>query len=77
MASGLDDTRKEIYIMDKKLESGITTTKPEPVTLTADQSCSDKLISIVQEDSIGTSVYYKGKQVLAYYCKKGTGEYVR
>ena len=48
-----------------------------PVTLTADQSCSDKLISIVQEDSIGTSVYYKGKQVLAYYCKKGTGEYVR
>ena len=32
MASGLDDTRKEIYIMDKKLESGITTTKPEPVT---------------------------------------------
>ena len=48
-----------------------------PVTLTADQSCNDKLISIVQEDSIGTSVYYKGKQVLAYYCKKGTGEYVR
>jgi len=48
-----------------------------PITLTADQSCSDKLIQIVQEDSIGTSVYYKGKQVLAYYCKKGTGEYVR
>ena len=48
-----------------------------PVTLTADQSCSDKLIQMVQEDSIGTSVYYKGKQVLAYYCKKGTGEYVR
>jgi hypothetical protein len=48
-----------------------------PVTLTADQSCSDKLIQIVQEDSIGTSVYYKGQQVLAYYCKKGTGEYVR
>ena len=48
-----------------------------PVTLTADQSCNDKLISITQEDSIGTSVYYKGKQVLAYYCKKGTGEYVR
>ena len=47
-----------------------------PVTLTTDQSCSDKLISIVQEDSIGTSVYYKGKQVLAYYCKKGNGEYV-
>ena len=48
-----------------------------PVTLTADQSCSDKLIQIVQEDSIGTSVYYKGQQVLAYYCKKGTGEYVK
>ena len=48
-----------------------------PVTLTADQSCSDKLISIIQEDSIGTSVYYKGKQVLAYYCKKGNGEWVR
>ena len=48
-----------------------------PITLTTDQSCSDKLIQMVQEDSIGTSVYYKGKQVLAYYCKKGTGEYVR
>ena len=47
-----------------------------PVTLAADQSCSDKLISISQEASIGTSVYYKGKQVLAYYCKKGNGEYV-
>ena len=48
-----------------------------PVTLAADQSCSDKLIQMVQEDSIGTSVYYKGKQVLAYYCKKGNGEWVR
>ena len=48
-----------------------------PVTLTTDQSCSDKLISIVKEDSIGTSVYYKGKQILAYYCKKGTGEWVK
>ena len=48
-----------------------------PVTLTANQSCTDKLIQMVQEDSIGTSVYYKGKQVLAYYCKKGNGEYVR
>ena len=48
-----------------------------PITLTADQSCSDKLIQIVQEDSIGTSIFYKGKQVLAYYCKKGTGEYIR
>ena len=48
-----------------------------PITLATDQSCSDKLISIVQEDSIGTSVYYKGKQVLAYYCKKGTEEWVK
>ena len=48
-----------------------------PITLTADQSCSDKLIQMVQEDSIGTSVYYKGKQVLAYYCRKGNGEWVR
>ena len=48
-----------------------------PVTLTADQSCGDKLIQMVQPDSIGTSVFYKGKQVLAYYCKKGNGEYVR
>ena len=48
-----------------------------PITLTADQSCTDKLIQMVQEDSIGTSVYYKGKQVLAYYCKKGTGEWVK
>ena len=48
-----------------------------PITLTANQSCTDKLIQIVQEDSIGTSIYYKGKQVLAYYCKKGTGEYVK
>ena len=47
-----------------------------PITLTADQSCSDKLIQIVQHNSIGTSVFYKGKQVLAYYCKKGTGEYI-
>ena len=48
-----------------------------PITLTADQSCTDKLIQMVLEDSIGTSVYYKGQQVLAYYCKKGTGEWVK
>ena len=48
-----------------------------PITLTADQSCSDKLIQMVQEDSIGTSVYYKGKQVLAYYCNKGNGEWIK
>jgi len=44
MASGLDDTRKEIYIMDKKLESGITTTKPEPVT--------PENVKIVSEDEL-------------------------
>jgi len=48
-----------------------------PITLTANQSCTDKLIQIVQEDSIGTSIYYKGKQVLAYYCKKGNGEWIK
>ena len=48
-----------------------------PITITADQSCTDKLIQMVQPDSIGTSVFYKGKQVLAYYCKKGNGEYIR
>ena len=48
-----------------------------PVTLTTDQSCSDKLIQMVQPNSIGTSIFYKGKQVLAYYCKKGNGEWVR
>ena len=48
-----------------------------PVTLTTDQSCSDKLIQMVQPNSIGTSIFYKGKQVLAYYCKKGSGEWVR
>ena len=48
-----------------------------PITLTADQSCTDKLIQIVEEDSLGTGIYYKGKQVLIYYCKKGTGEWVK
>ena len=48
-----------------------------PVSLALNQSCSDKFLEIVQVDSKGTSVYYKGKQVLAYYCKKGNGEWVR
>ena len=65
----------QVIIMLLYLASGDVVKLPIP--LTADQSCSDKLIQMVQEDSIGTSVYYKGKQVLAYYCKKGTGEYVR
>ena len=48
-----------------------------PITLTADQSCTNKLIQMVQPDSIGTSVFYKEKRVFAYYCKKYTGEYVK
>ena len=48
-----------------------------PVSLMLNQSCSDKFIEMVEEDSKGTSVYYKGVQVYAHYCKKGTGEYVR
>ena len=48
-----------------------------PVALAMNQSCNDKFITMVKEDSIGTSVYYNGVQVWSYYCKKGTGEYIR
>ena len=48
-----------------------------PVALALYQSCNDKFITIVKEDSIGTSVYYNGVQVWSYYCKKGTGEWVK
>ena len=48
-----------------------------PVALALIQSCNDKFITMVKEDSIGTSVYYNGVQVWSYYCKKGTGEYVK
>ena len=48
-----------------------------PVALALKQSCNDKFITMVKEDSIGTSVYYNGFQVWAYYCKKGTGEWVK
>ena len=48
-----------------------------PVALAVNQSCNDKFITMVKEDSIGTSVYYNGVQVWSYYCKKGTGEYIR
>ena len=48
-----------------------------PVALALNQSCNDKFITMVEEDSIGTSVYYNGVQVWSYYCKKGTGEYVK
>ncbi len=48
-----------------------------PVTLTADQSCNDKFLEIVQVDLKGTSVYYKGTLVEAVHCEKGTGEWVK
>ena len=48
-----------------------------PVTLTTDQSCSDKFIELVQPTEVGTSVLYKGVEVWAVSCHKGTGEWVR
>jgi len=48
-----------------------------PVTLTADQSCNDKFIELVQPTEVGTSVLYKGVEVWAVSCHKGTGEWVR
>ena len=48
-----------------------------PVTLTADQSCSDKFIELVQPTEVGTSVLYKGVEVWAVSCHKGTGEWVK
>ena len=48
-----------------------------PVTLTADQSCSDKFIELVQPTSVGTTVLYKGVEVWAVSCHKGNGEWVR
>ena len=30
----------------------------------------------IYEEKNYEGVFYKGKQVLAYYCKKGTGEYI-
>ena len=48
-----------------------------PVTLTADQSCSDKVMEIVQPTEVGTSVLYKGVEVWAVSCRKGSGEWVR
>ena len=47
-----------------------------PVSLALNQSCSDKFLEIVQVDSKGTSVYYKGTLVEAVHCRKGTGEFV-
>ena len=48
-----------------------------PVALALNQSCNDKFITMVEEDSIGTSVYYNGVKVWAYYCKEGNGEWVK
>ena len=48
-----------------------------PVTLTADQSCGDKFMEIVQPTEVGTSVLYKGVEVWAVSCRKGNGEWVR
>ena len=48
-----------------------------PVTLTPDQSCSDKFIELVQPTEVGTSVLYKGVEVWAVSCHKGTGEWVK
>ena len=48
-----------------------------PVTLTADQSCSDKFMELVQPNKTNTSVLYKGVEVWAVSCHKGNGEWVR
>ena len=48
-----------------------------PVTLTTDQSCSDKFMELVQPTEVGTSVLYKGVEVWAVSCRKGSGEWVR
>ena len=46
-----------------------------PVTLLLNQSCNDKFLEMIQPDD--TRILYKGVEVYAHYCKKGTGEYVR
>jgi hypothetical protein len=48
-----------------------------PITLTADQSCSDKFMEIIQPNEVGIGVLYKGVEVEVVYCRKGTGEWVR
>ena len=48
-----------------------------PVTLTADQSCNDKFMELVQPTEAGTTVLYKGVEVWAVSCHKGNGEGVR
>ena len=46
-----------------------------PVTLLLNQSCNDKFIEMIQPDN--TRMLYKGVEVWAYHCRKGTGEWVR
>ena len=48
-----------------------------PVTLTADQSCNDKFMELVQPTEVGTTVLYNGVEVGAGSCHKGNGEWVR
>ena len=48
-----------------------------PVTLTTDQSCSDKFMELVQPTEVGIGVLYKGVEVEVVYCRKGTGEWVK
>ena len=48
-----------------------------PVTLTTDQSCSDKFMELGQPTEVGTSVLYKGVEVWAVSCRKGSGEWVK
>jgi len=48
-----------------------------PVTLTPNQSCSDKFMEIVQPTEVGTGVLYKGVEVWAVSCRKGNGEWVK
>ena len=48
-----------------------------PVTLTTNQSCNDKFMELVQPTEVGTSVLYKGVEVWAVSCHKGTGEWVK
>ena len=48
-----------------------------PITLTADLSCSDKFMELVQPTEVGTTVLYKGVEVWAVSCHKGNGEWVR
>ena len=45
------------------------------VSLMLNQSCNDKFIEMIQSDD--TRVLYKGVEVWAVSCHKGTGEWVK